>query len=619
MQFCYPGWEDYKLWKIRGRNEASILFDKITKGNFQVHVDKDVIKQTIDWDGPTVTLLEAIVLLKCDLDNKINLVGNLIYESVSKKLPHYVLFMAMHNGDVDLLHCLGPTKFRYFEFETLSKYELSQEVADFLFDKHELKHLIHHSRLLDAYITCHGLDPEVRVCGCTPLEFAIKARIYDSIKILKKHGFIIDQLHDYVDDPKMIESLVAPENVNAKEDMTALSKALAKCQYKTAYVLLKNGAHLNSLRSIIDRPELVEVALQMGTGQDRQHIVLNQAIKMCQWETVEIMLQHGIYPEILHNLLQNYPLLIRCLETGKVDHLVNLKDKDDKTVLDLALARHNSHVVKTLLEHGAVVTSVHPAIQSHGLLELVLKHNPKIIDVRQDGDTAFHKALKNGLHQSALVLLDKGANYKLLDKDGKEWWEIMVLDKQFGYWYGQINRKFVDVVMGTPAAKQMIDCGKLTHRDIYEKPWFNDMIVEWAICNFEKYGRHVRIVQTGSSNGYASCYGVKWDFSWKMDSEEKIIKIRYVDGFCGMPIKLGLASAGNIIQFCPRSVRIQYENTQIEPYKIIHQVVILISLDKIHKRFHTYAWPMLGMFQGLRRMGIHLPEHLKRHVGNYLV
>ena len=165
-------------------------------------------------------------------------------------------------------------------------------------------------------------------------------------------------------------------------------------------------------------------------------VPLQEAVKRERAEVVIFLLEHGAKPDVQVGE-DSTPLIAAAGQwRGKpLDALLakgadpNFKAKNGETPLQKAQKKYESSNVRKLVEAGADVNvpeedgtmPLHRAAMSYSSEETLRLFLPKVLDVNAqmpDGSTALHIAAKRGIAGVALLLLEKGADTSIVDKEG---------------------------------------------------------------------------------------------------------------------------------------------------------------------------------------------------------
>lgn len=107
---------------------------------------------------------------------------------------------------------------------------------------------------------------------------------------------------------------------------------------------------------------------------------------------------------------------------------INNQDEDGWTVLKMAVRLNLERCVEVLLDHGADVrlaghkgyTPLHNAVGNHSIVKMLLAADSGNVNARNnEGDTTLSLALKRGDMESAMVLLEHGADPNIPNKEGE--------------------------------------------------------------------------------------------------------------------------------------------------------------------------------------------------------
>lgn len=106
---------------------------------------------------------------------------------------------------------------------------------------------------------------------------------------------------------------------------------------------------------------------------------------------------------------------------------INYQNSKGWTALKLAARKNLEKAVEVLLKHGAdpdladveQYTPLHNAVGNHDIVKLLLTKTRNINFQNQDGETPLYLASERGLIESALTLLEYGADPNMPNKEGR--------------------------------------------------------------------------------------------------------------------------------------------------------------------------------------------------------
>jgi ankyrin repeat protein len=287
----------------------------------------------------------------------------------------------------------------------------------------------------------NGADANAEINGMTPLHLLLGRGIkvegdaVDLVSFLLKHG--------------------AEVNSRDKNNQTPLHQAIRWNQFKTAGILLENGADANAetngmtpLHLLVERGikvegdavDLVSFLLKHGAevnSRDKNNQTpLHQAIRWNQFKTAGILLENGADANAETNGMTPLHLLVERgikVEGDAVDLVsfllkhgaeVNSRDKHNQTPLHLGIGQDRVKLAE-LLENGADanaeingMTPLHPllehAIEVEGnavdLISFLLKHGAEANSRDKNHETPLHLAVRRDQFKTAGILLENGAD-----------------------------------------------------------------------------------------------------------------------------------------------------------------------------------------------------------------
>lgn len=164
------------------------------------------------------------------------------------------------------------------------------------------------------------------------------------------------------------------------------------------------------------------------------------------YEVVKILWEKGMRPTILHDdqstLLHStvcthddiqddersniLNFLLSCDECVNNSMPIDHQNSQGWTALKLATRKNLEKCVEVLLSHEANpdlpdcegYTSLHNAVGNPDILKLLATHSKEIDAPNHDGETSLYLATERGLVESALMLLEYGANPNTPNKEG---------------------------------------------------------------------------------------------------------------------------------------------------------------------------------------------------------
>lgn len=259
--------------------------------------------------------------------------------------------------------------------------------------------------------------------GWTALHIAAWRDDKRTVALLLEHGAGADVLNKDGQRPLHIAALrnskgvaevllEAGAQVNASNtqrwQQVPLHIAALKGNAEVVALLIKHGAQVNVLNENVSGPRS---SLQL-------------AIQSCSIESAELLLKNGASVATLEN---GQTALSQAAHSGNVGlynvvkkHQGSSKNNSNKPLLMQAVMEHQSQMVKTLLEDGAIVESsesgnsspLHLAAERGYLdiLELLIRSSKKINFLTSTSETALHHATKANQMSSVEMLLKSKAD-----------------------------------------------------------------------------------------------------------------------------------------------------------------------------------------------------------------
>jgi len=258
---------------------------------------------------------------------------------------------------------------------------------------------------LQAVQTALAKDPDIMnklsISQCNLLHHAAKGGRNDIILLLLQHGFPIEG------------------RTGLKHNgLTVLEMAARDGRTETVALLLEKGALPDPKRP----------------NKSKYFSALYMAAYDGYIDVVRLLLQHGadisgkdkdVLNPILPAIFSNNDEVVKfLLEHGAV---LRLDNQNKNTLLHYAVSQNNETIVRLLLEKGAAVNAVnsigrtplhylyywrkdHPEIT-----KLLLEYGADVNIISNDKSTPLHYAAFNRFHQSAVLLLKKGAEVHYTD------------------------------------------------------------------------------------------------------------------------------------------------------------------------------------------------------------
>lgn len=205
--------------------------------------------------------------------------------------------------------------------------------------------------------------------------------------------------------------------------------------------LFRQGEAVDAVLKLISEAE-VDLTESRPDGTSALH---SFAILGC-YEIVKLLWEKGARPSILkaddstilHSVVRAQDdsqdetradilkLFLSSDECGGNSMPLDYQNSKGWTALKLAARRNLEKCVEVLLEHGAdpdvadheQYTALHNAICNPDIVKLLLTKSKNINKQNQEGETALYIASERGLTDSALTLLEYGADPNLPNKEG---------------------------------------------------------------------------------------------------------------------------------------------------------------------------------------------------------
>lgn len=295
--------------------------------------------------------------------------------------------------------------------ETLAKNtleELGVEFSELEFVKSACREDIGTVKLfLDA-----GINVNVQSAGderqgnmlTTPLHCAASRGHLKMATLLLNHGASIDTVDQRKMTPLMLATTTSPNNA-PRLDLIKL--------------LLEKGAKINTQT---DAGSALHTACRSGSIETINFLLERGADPALRDKQGETPLQACIASSYRFGR-ENAELPIDKLLAKGVD--INTANQNGMTMLDSAIQSNNRKLVEKLLSLGADanhsdrngITTLMRAVNNKEFFDLLIS---KGADINQGGasGSALHMALRSGSMQTALLLLDKGANATVMDGQG---------------------------------------------------------------------------------------------------------------------------------------------------------------------------------------------------------
>ena len=247
MPVCYPLELDYPITQVSNYNWSCQFFEKLISDQ---PIDLDSIDLTeikrpvhiVDWLH-RMPLLETVILLKTERKQlKHQIIKQLLPHAMTSLCYHFALYMATHDGDMELLKLIGlPKKLKFYQANLLPH---NDEILEFF---HQVP--IHKAACTPGFLEVYlnGI-PESELVkktngGYTALDIAMSMGLMESINLLVKAGATVNFVHGLVTHSWLL-GMDIPEEIVDKYDKgkTALHLAIEHDNVNMVQWLLKLGA-----------------------------------------------------------------------------------------------------------------------------------------------------------------------------------------------------------------------------------------------------------------------------------------------------------------------------------------------------------------------------------------
>lgn len=203
---------------------------------------------------------------------------------------------------------------------------------------------------------------------------------------------------------------------------------------------------------VITKDEVLKIIAESGEDVDEDGCHLHSFALLGEYDIVKALWDKGARPTmgkgcnstVLHTAVRTYPpvesvtprdvdraKMLRLFLSAKESHgsvmPIDYQNKCGWTALKLATKLQLEHCVDLLLEHGAnpIVTDsegyspLHNSVGNPSIIKMLLNASSANIDALDtDGNTALILSLEKGAVESSLILLERGANPNIRNKEG---------------------------------------------------------------------------------------------------------------------------------------------------------------------------------------------------------